>query len=290
MRKIWIAIFICLQTKAIDLQVVPDMTADAFIGALKTFCAVCGYPSRIFSDNGTNFKAASRKLHEFAKLLRKEKGRLVDETENKAIQWQFTPPLTPHFGGIWESNIRRFKESLHKTYGTGAMTADEWQIAIKEIESCLNSRPLTTTENGGNLLTPGHFLIGRAIRTLQIPQPTQRTQSIQVKWKNIQEKTEYFWNLWQTSYLSTLQTRSKWNKTKGEQLHIGDLVAMKQEMTTPTDWKLGIIVDTKPGADGIVRVVSVKYGQTVVDRSVLKLVKVLENNVVHESDSVNGGD
>ena len=48
-----------MTTKAIHLELVSDLTSDAFIAALKRFIARRGIPDQIFSDNGTNFRRAS---------------------------------------------------------------------------------------------------------------------------------------------------------------------------------------------------------------------------------------
>ncbi|GFW27392.1 integrase catalytic domain-containing protein [Trichonephila clavipes] len=56
--KGYIALFVCLATKAVHIEAVGDLTTDSFIAALRRFSARRGAPRHIYSDNGTNFVGA----------------------------------------------------------------------------------------------------------------------------------------------------------------------------------------------------------------------------------------
>ena len=60
--KAYISVFVCLSVKAVYLELVSDLTSEAFIGALRRFMARRGKPSIIWSDNGTNFVGAANKI------------------------------------------------------------------------------------------------------------------------------------------------------------------------------------------------------------------------------------
>ena len=60
--KGYIALFICLSTKAVHLELVGDLTTDSFIGALKRFVGRRGRPSKIWSDNASTFQGANAEL------------------------------------------------------------------------------------------------------------------------------------------------------------------------------------------------------------------------------------
>ncbi|GFV70436.1 uncharacterized protein TNCV_4798551 [Trichonephila clavipes] len=66
--KGYIALFVCLATKAVHNEAVGYLTTDSFIAALCRFSARRGAPRHIYSDNGTNFDGARRKLDEIGKL------------------------------------------------------------------------------------------------------------------------------------------------------------------------------------------------------------------------------
>ena len=57
-----IAIFICFVIKAIHIEVVSDLTSEAFIAAFCRFTPQRGLCRTIFSDNGTTFKGADTEL------------------------------------------------------------------------------------------------------------------------------------------------------------------------------------------------------------------------------------
>ncbi|GFS89970.1 uncharacterized protein TNCV_507001 [Trichonephila clavipes] len=58
--KSYIAIFICFCTKATHLEVVSDLTTEAFLACLRRFIARRSKPSVIWSDNATNFKGIKK--------------------------------------------------------------------------------------------------------------------------------------------------------------------------------------------------------------------------------------
>ena len=64
----YVLIFICFATKAVHLELVSELTTEAFLGSLKRFFSRRGKANTIHSDNGKNFVGANRELkslHEF---------------------------------------------------------------------------------------------------------------------------------------------------------------------------------------------------------------------------------
>lgn len=49
-----------MTTRAIHIEAVSDMTAEAFIAAYRRFVARRGAEKHIYSDNGTNFVLANK--------------------------------------------------------------------------------------------------------------------------------------------------------------------------------------------------------------------------------------
>ena len=67
--KAYVCVFVSMSVKAIHLELVSDLTSDAFIAALRRFIARCGKPSLIQSDHGSNFVGAKKELEDIATFL-----------------------------------------------------------------------------------------------------------------------------------------------------------------------------------------------------------------------------
>ena len=70
--KSWGAVFTCATVRAIHLQILQDLSTEAFLHALRRFAAHHGWPTTIISDNGTSFVGAERELRKLTKEGRKE--------------------------------------------------------------------------------------------------------------------------------------------------------------------------------------------------------------------------
>ncbi|XP_076231233.1 uncharacterized protein LOC143177255 [Calliopsis andreniformis] len=274
--KVYVAVFVCLAVKAVHLELVSDLSTEAFIAALKRFIARRGFCANLYSDNGSNFIGANNELRELRSLLQSDdhQRKLTTFLADHCINWNFIPPLTPHFGGLWEAAVKSFKYHLKRVAGAELFTFENFNTLIIEIEAILNSRPLTPMSSDPNdllVLTPGHFLIGDSLTSLREHDfrdvPANRLSS----WQHIQKVKQHFWTRWHREYLNELTTRSKW--TKGTHpIKKGTIVLLREDNVPSLHWPLGRVIEVYPGADGIVRAVTVKTATSTLDRSVKRLV------------------
>ena len=125
----------------------------------------------VWSDNGTNFVGAVRELKSLFDLLKNPKNQEVISSfcSSQGICGKVIPERAPHFGGLWEAAVKSKKLHLKKIVGEVKLTFEEMNTVLAQIEACLNSRPLTIlldSTDGLDVLTPGHFIIGRPIEAL----------------------------------------------------------------------------------------------------------------------------
>ncbi|GFX80148.1 integrase catalytic domain-containing protein [Trichonephila clavipes] len=157
-------------TKATHLEVVSDLTTEAFLACLRRFIARRSKPSVIWSDNATNFKGARNILNEWNEISKSNRIQLFSAEEG--IEWNFIPPASPHFGGLWDANIKSMKRILLRVAKSAIMNFEELTTLMAQIEAVLNSRPLSplsSDPNDLNPLTPGHFLTNCAISSFPEP-------------------------------------------------------------------------------------------------------------------------
>ncbi|XP_060861320.1 uncharacterized protein LOC132938478 [Metopolophium dirhodum] len=274
--KAYLALFICLSTKAVHLEVVTDLSTEAFMAALDRFVARRGIPAQIHSDCGTNYIGAARQL----KTLFKDAALQEALHARVPCQWRFNPPAAPHFGGIWEAAIKSTKLHLKKVVGNQVHTLEELTTLITRIEGVLNSRPLVVMSSDPNdlsVLTPGHFLIGQPILAIPEHDISDIPQNRLKRWQLIKQALQSFWKRWNREYLHTLQSRQKWFH-QNPSLGVGDIVVINSPFRPPLMWQIGRVIEVHPGADQVVRVATVKTAEGILKRPVVKLVKLPTDN------------
>ena len=282
MHKTYVAVFVCFAVKAVHLELVSDLTTAAFIAALRRFIARRGKPSIIWSDHGTNFVGAARELKELYTFLRNQDGQktIADFCSTQGIQWKFTPELAPNFGGLWEAAVMSFKRHLRKVIGEVKLTFEELNTVTTQIEACLNSRSLTSLPDLSDeieVLTPGHFLIGRPLEALPEAPSVPQSLSLSRRWRLCQVLTRHFWQRWATEYLYHLQRFAKWH-TPIRNPQKDDIVCIKGERTAPTNWILARVKEVHPGPDGKVRVVTLRTSKGIYRRPITKIVSLIHED------------
>lgn len=268
--KGYIAVFVCMVTKAIHLEIVSDLTTSAFIAALRRMAARRGVPGHIYSDQGSNFIGANKILkQELAEIS----GILSDQDTTSAIaemniEWHFNAPSWPSAGGLWEAAVKSLKHHLKRVVGEQKLTYEEYTTLLSQLEACLNSRPLcslTDDPEDLNFLTPAHFLASGPILTI-----FETEKDLRTRWHLTQKIYQDIWAKWKTDYLIQLSTRAKWRQRQKD-LELNDIVIIKDDNLPPGKWNLGRVVMLHPGSDGHVRVVTLKTKNGHLKRPVVKL-------------------
>ena len=281
--KVWICLFTCFVTRAVHLDIVLDMSTENFIRCLKRFAARRRLLQRFISDNGKTFKVASK----FLKSVFKD-NTVHDHLSERGCDWTFNVERAPWWGGAFERMVQR---CLRKTVGQASLTHDELLTAVTEIESIINSRPLSYVSAGDveEPLTPSHLLIGR--RVLNLPDHLRHlcdpgdedfdvdSTQLTKRMKHLNNTLNHFWKRWRSEHLAELREshRHLLKKSHGEpQVSVGDVVIVHEEGLPCSFWKLVRIHDLIVGRDGktrgaTVRIAGKKQHFTSLNRPVQRL-------------------
>ncbi len=86
--KSYIALFVCMATKAIRIELVSSLTTMACFAALRRFTSRRGLPAAIFSDKGRNFVGARNELSALQDILdRESSSSLASFSGSKGVTW-----------------------------------------------------------------------------------------------------------------------------------------------------------------------------------------------------------
>lgn len=256
--KRWAAMFTCLSTRAVHIEVLETMTTASFINGLRRFTAIRGPIKTLRSDRGTNFIGACKELN-----LDTEDPDLQTHLHDSKCTWIFNPPHSSHMGGVWERMIgiaRRILDALLLKTSTSHLTHEVLTTLMAEVTAIMNSRPLVPVSadpDAPAVLTPSMLLTQKA-DILSAPEGDFDVKDLSIKhWKKVQGLAEAFWKRWRQEYVATLQPRKKWH-TDRRNLQVGDVVLLKDSQARRSEWPTGLIVKTVPSQDDRVRKVEVR--------------------------------
>ncbi|XP_058448727.1 uncharacterized protein LOC131428697 [Malaya genurostris] len=266
-EKRWIVLFTCLAVRAVHLEVSPC------IMAIRRFVVRRGPPIAIFSDNGTNLKAANKELQ---KQIRQIDTACANVFTNARTRWSFNPPSAPHMGGIWERMVRTVKSTM-STLSKGYRMSDEILLTvIAEAEEIVNCRPLVyipQDSSDSEAITPNHFL-RKGVSELTMPHigPTSHAEALRSTYKQSQYVADEMWKRWLREYVPSLNRTSKWLE-ESRPLKVGDLVFITDDLNR-NGWVRGQVDQIITGKDGRVRQAMVRTAGGIYRRPVTKLALI----------------
>lgn len=288
-------IFTCLSSRAVHIEMLEDLTTDAFINALRCLIAIRGPVREIRSDQGTNFVGAK---NEFSKTLKEmDKDRLAAYLAEKQCDLVMNVPDASHMGGVWERQIRTVRSvmtwALSKS--TGRLNDASLRTFFYEAMSIINSRPLTidsiSDPKSEVPLTPNHVLTMKT--SVPLPPPGKFVEEdlyTRKRWRRVQYLSEQFWCRWKREYLANIILRQKWHSPR-RNVKIGDVVILREEGSPRNEWRLGRVLNVCTDDDGLVRKATIQIGNkklgkqgqrltnpTIIERPIHKLVVLVESN------------
>lgn len=288
-------LFTCLCSRAIHLEMLEDMTADAFINALRCFIAIRGAVRHIRSDQGSNFVGARNEMQRALKELDKE--RVAAYLADKQCDFLMNAPGASHAGGIWERQIRTVRSVLGSVLDGSAGRLDDASLRtfLYEAMSIVNNRPLTVNSISDPTslepLTPNHLLTMKS--SIPLPPPGKFVKEdvyAKKRWRRVQYLSEQFWGRWRKEYLANNTLRQRWHAPR-RNVQVDDIVILKEEEIPRNEWKLAKVLEVWKDDDGLVRKAKIQIGEqklakggerlskpSVVERPIQKLVVLLEKS------------
>uniref|UniRef100_A0A914MDV1 Integrase catalytic domain-containing protein n=1 Tax=Meloidogyne incognita TaxID=6306 RepID=A0A914MDV1_MELIC len=244
-KKYWIVLWVCLSSRALSLDLVPDLTNQSFLLAFRRFVAKCGLPKKVFSDNAPTFTS-------FQKAVEPQFG-------IKNIEWDFRAPLAAWKSGHYERLVALIKYHLRRSLSIGAIpklfSLDHITTVLVEIETIINSRPIAYDSSNPadpRPLRPIDFLkpldhehsqlLEKPITNSLLP-PSSNQRTLTLLWKAIQRNIVRFKTQWTSDYILSLRERNKNQKSPSRFPKEGELVIVYNDVSPISLWPLATILE-----------------------------------------------
>ncbi|XP_042575337.1 uncharacterized protein LOC122136428 [Cyprinus carpio] len=269
-EKRWGIIFKCMTTRCVHLDLLSNMDTDSFLMAIRRMVARRGTPFEILADQGTNFRGGDKELQiAFASMS----PHLQNQLAKQKIQFHYNPPNAPHFGGMWEREIRSVKTTMRTIIGSQTLTEEVLRTLLIEVETILNAKPLGYVSSDvadPDPVTQNYLLMGRPDASLpQVIYPESEILS-RKRWRQSQVLADQFWTSFIKNYLPTLQPRQKWMRDSNN-LTPGTFVIIDYQLPRAL-WPVGKVVTIYPGSDGNVRSAEIEVKNKHYHRPVSRLI------------------
>ena len=266
--KAYLVIFSCSLSRAVHLELVPNLETTTFLPCLKRLIARRGRPAVIYSDNGRTFIKAAKWL----KQVRRDE-QLQGFLESHDIQWKFNLSRAPWWGGQFERLIGIVKTAMYKVIGGATLAWGELNEVILDVETQINRRPLGYVEDDVEvpILTPASFMFQR---TNQLPEQQAWREDLNLRRRAKFLKTckDQMWNRWQREYLTALRERHNLlHKTTNYHVRVGETVLVRSDSKNRGKWPIAVVHQIYPGRDGHIRAVKLRTSKGVIERPVRHL-------------------
>uniref|UniRef100_A0ABD2WQP3 Integrase catalytic domain-containing protein n=1 Tax=Trichogramma kaykai TaxID=54128 RepID=A0ABD2WQP3_9HYME len=132
--KGYVAIFVCMVVRAVYVEIVSDLTTEAFLAAYARFCARRGRPHTLCSDNGTTFKGASAELNNLfaeASAFSNEIGRRLT-MEGTRGSWLMIQPGELASGDVADYREISLSTSHRKRPGASTGRSHSWHAGASQ--------------------------------------------------------------------------------------------------------------------------------------------------------------
>ena len=158
MLKIWLIVFCCTVTGAVDGSVMENYTANAFVLAFVRFASRFGYPKTVMPDESNQLvKGCENMILSFSDIKNK-------------ISFEYgvnfeTCPIEAHYvHGKVNRKIREINRSLARKMNKQRLSVLQWETLIQQICNSINNVPVglgnkTECLDSLAILTPNRLIV-----------------------------------------------------------------------------------------------------------------------------------
>ena len=223
-----------------------SLSLSELVLAFNRFSDIRGPVSKIYSDNGTTFQAASKSLTS----LLKSTG-LKTSIRKQGITWEFIPAYNPAQGGAWESMVKQIKRVIFQILDSSKRQPSLIKLItyMGSAVRIVNERPLVPLSDDAKdctVITPASLLTPYISPYSIVGEPRHK-DNLRRDYRFNVSLSQKFWEKWLEFYLTWLQGRNKWH-TVNKNLIPGQLVVLSspEDIAKRGMYQLGRIPEVIP--------------------------------------------
>ena len=255
--SVYILIFCCCTTGAINLKIMEDYSTSAFILGFIRFTCTVGYPKMLLPDEGSQLMKGCKDMQlSFTDI----KQRLHVE---HGVTFETCPVGGHNMHGRVERKIQHVKDVMSKELHKERLSPIQWETVGDQIANCVNDTPMAVGSVPSDveqidLLTPNRLLLGRNNdRSPVVPLDVSSNLEKLIQ-QNERIVTAWF-ECWLVSHVPKLVDQPKWFNSDAD-VQVGDVVLfLKKEKEFAGNYQYGIVKSIEISRDDKIRKVVVEY-------------------------------
>ena len=257
--KVWGMLIVDRNSGAIHCDIVMNYSASETIKTLRRFASLRGWPSKIFSDPGSQLESSAGTLSSWFLDLQTQLGDFASDK----FEWLVSPANSPWRQGRSEVHIKSVKKLITISAGSVKLTPTEFQTVLYEVANLANERPIGVErkpdrDGSYKVLTPNCLIMGRSTNAAVDDSGLSFNLKPSDRFHLVQQVTADFWVRWASEVTPQYVLRQKWHNT-GLDLQIRDVVLIHDASELKGKYRLGLVEAVNVGKDGRVRSCSVGY-------------------------------
>ena len=295
--KIYVLIFSCLFSRAINLEICLDLSVKNFLRSFQLQVYKHGLPSLCLSDAGSQILPGSKiisELLEDAETLEymKSKGvkNLTFNNFNKGCK---------KLGGLVETCIKMVKRLIFGSIGNNAVNYSNFELLLAECKNIVNKRPIclkeTLRDNSLNdpipsVLTPELIIYGYELVTVSVLPNTSKDDwvppnSPKLIYDNLTEIRQNLHKIYEEEFFQTLMYQAtnesdRYKPVTHHKLSIGDVVLVKENFMKRCNFPLARVTEiTTNSANEVTDVTLIKGNKETIKRHVSSVIPYLKSNL-----------
>ena len=290
-------------------MVCPRIDTKSFLQALQIHIFRFGLMKLIVSDQGSPIVAGVERT---LKLLDDVETKAYLEQHNiRSVQFLPYPANASHLGGLVENIVKQVKRLITGSIRNNILSLPDFQFLMEQINMLINKRPVAFKESIYKLdindpiitpITPEMILRGYDVPCVNIvPQmqteemkdpnweisdESSNTTALRKSYEKLSKVKNNMKSLYQEEFTKQLFHQATDRKDRYKPVHhntlgVGDIVSIKQKLSKPYNFPLGVIVSIeKNDLDEVVSAIIRKSNNEQVSRHASDLILLFKSDPV----------